>query len=128
MSVQDVLRRLKSVQHVRRMHWTARCPAHVVRRPKLSISARSDGRVFLRCAAGCHPSDVLDALGLTLNGVVLPEANFMCSMAIGSLERVECAIGSAVMPQDDKFRVLGALMQLRRLHRLLKSLEEQSRE
>ena len=45
--------------------YSARCPAHEDRSPSLSFREGEDGRVLLECFAGCPPSDVLDALGLT---------------------------------------------------------------
>ena len=41
-----------------------RCPAHEDCHPSLSVTAR-DGRVLLKCWAGCNTIDVLDRLGLT---------------------------------------------------------------
>ena len=45
--------------------WKARCPAHDDRTPSLSIAAGKDGRVLLRCWAGCETLAVLGALGLS---------------------------------------------------------------
>jgi replicative DNA helicase len=42
----------------------ARCPAHDDRGPSLGISQAPDGRVLLRCRAGCSIEDVLGALEL----------------------------------------------------------------
>lgn len=42
--------------------WVARCPAHDDSRPSLSIRATDDGRVLVRCFAGCHQEDVIAAL------------------------------------------------------------------
>jgi hypothetical protein len=42
--------------------WMARCPAHEDRAPSLSISARHDGKVLVRCHAGCDQRDVITAL------------------------------------------------------------------
>lgn len=39
------------------------CPAHSDTRPSLVVTAR-DGRILLRCFAGCRTSDVLAAIGL----------------------------------------------------------------
>lgn len=44
--------------------WRARCPAHDDRRPSLSIREGDDGRVLLKCHAGCSTEEVLAALGL----------------------------------------------------------------
>jgi hypothetical protein len=42
----------------------ARCPAHEDRQPSLAVRELDDGRVLLRCHAGCSTDDVLDAVGL----------------------------------------------------------------
>lgn len=47
--------------------WMARCPAHADRSPSLSISVGNDGKVLVRCHAGCNQRDliaVLQARGL----------------------------------------------------------------
>jgi putative DNA primase/helicase len=62
--------------------WTARCPAHEDRDPSFSIGEGEDGKVLVRCFAGCSQDQVIDALrarGLWVNGdasrerVVTPE-------------------------------------------------------
>lgn len=42
--------------------WMARCPAHDDSSPSLSISAGSNGKVLVRCHAGCDQRDVIAAL------------------------------------------------------------------
>jgi hypothetical protein len=42
--------------------WVARCPAHDDRKPSLSISDSDDGKVLVRCHAGCEQEQVLAAL------------------------------------------------------------------
>ena len=42
--------------------WMARCPVHDDRSPSLSISAGKDGKVLVRCHAGCDQRDVIAAL------------------------------------------------------------------
>ena len=42
--------------------WMARCPAHDDRSPSLSISAGKDGKVLVRCHAGCDQRNVIAAL------------------------------------------------------------------
>lgn len=44
--------------------WIARCPAHDDRAPSLSIGEGHDGRVLLRCHAGCAVDAILQSLGL----------------------------------------------------------------
>lgn len=45
--------------------WIARCPAHDDRTPSLSIAQGDDGRVLLKCYAGCTHSAIANALGLS---------------------------------------------------------------
>ena len=42
--------------------WMARCPAHDDSNPSLSISAGQNGKVLVRCHAGCDQRDVIAAL------------------------------------------------------------------
>lgn len=42
--------------------WMARCPVHEDRSPSLSISAGKDGKVLVRCHAGCDQRDLIAAL------------------------------------------------------------------
>jgi hypothetical protein len=46
-----------------RGNWT--CPAHEDRTPSLSVDTGNDGRVLLKCHAGCRVSDIVSGLGLT---------------------------------------------------------------
>ena len=42
--------------------WTARCPAHDDRTPSLSLTDTQDGKVLVRCHAGCEQERVIAAL------------------------------------------------------------------
>jgi hypothetical protein len=42
--------------------WMARCPAHDDREPSLAIADAKDGKVLVRCHAGCDQHDVIAAL------------------------------------------------------------------
>ena len=41
-----------------------RCPAHDDKNPSLAVCELDDGRLLLRCHAGCTTEDILAALGL----------------------------------------------------------------
>jgi hypothetical protein len=58
-----VLSRLDGVIGTGDGRWSARCPAHDDRSPSLSLRDAGD-RLLIHCHAGCHPEDVLRALGL----------------------------------------------------------------
>src|SRR5262245_39928865 len=42
--------------------WMARCPSHDDREPSLSITDSQDGKVLVRCHAGCDQDDLIAAL------------------------------------------------------------------
>ncbi len=46
--------------------WTARCPAHPDKSASLSVAEGRDGRVLVRCFAGCETLAVVHAVGLEL--------------------------------------------------------------
>lgn len=62
--IDGLLSRLAGVRQTGPDRWTARCPAHEDRSPSLSIRDTGE-RVLMNCFAGCHPEDVLAAVGLT---------------------------------------------------------------
>jgi hypothetical protein len=62
--VERVLDRLRSKPRRSGRGWTARCPAHEDRTPSLSITETADGKVLVKCWAGCSTESVLAALGL----------------------------------------------------------------
>jgi hypothetical protein len=49
-----------------RGRWQAKCPAHLDKSPSLAIKEGQDGRVLLRCWAGCETHSILAALRLTM--------------------------------------------------------------
>jgi hypothetical protein len=62
--IERLLPLLKSVKKSGKGH-TAKCPAHEDRQASLSIGAGDDGRVLLKCHAGCTIDQIVSALGLT---------------------------------------------------------------
>jgi hypothetical protein len=46
--------------------WTSLCPAHDDNNPSLSIAEGKDGRVLLKCFAGCEPEEIVAVLGLKM--------------------------------------------------------------
>ena len=47
--------------------FVARCPAHDDRQQSLSVSEGDDGRILVKCFAGCEIRDIVAAVGLKLN-------------------------------------------------------------
>lgn len=66
MNAETLLGRLEGVRRTKPDHWVARCPAHQDKAPSLSVKQCDDGTILLHDFAGCSPSDVLAAVGLTL--------------------------------------------------------------
>ncbi|PLS83446.1 MAG: hypothetical protein CYG60_21995, partial [Actinobacteria bacterium] len=46
--------------------WMALCPAHEDREPSLSVAEGEDGRVLVKCFAGCETSEIVAGLGLEI--------------------------------------------------------------
>ena len=63
--LQNVLSRLRGVRKAGK-GWKALCPAHDDHKPSLKIDEGQDGRVLLKCFAGCDTKDILAAIGLTM--------------------------------------------------------------
>lgn len=64
MTAHEILSRLQGVKGGHGQ-WTARCPAHDDRQNSLSVGEGNDGRVLLRCHAGCDVDRITAALGIT---------------------------------------------------------------
>lgn len=64
MTVEDILTRLNKVTPEGEGHWMACCPAHADRTPSLSVGRGDNGRVLLRCFAGCPNESIVAAMGL----------------------------------------------------------------
>jgi len=60
-TVQEMLSRLERVSKTH-TGWMARCPAHEDAKPSLSIGATDEGRILLRCFAGCELGAIVEAL------------------------------------------------------------------
>lgn len=65
MNVNDFLSRLEGVCK-QGNGWEARCPAHEDKRASLSVSAADDGKILVKCQAGCETTEVAAAMGLKM--------------------------------------------------------------
>jgi hypothetical protein len=75
-----LLRRFEGVKE-HNGYFMALCPAHHDRDPSLSISQADDGRVLIKCHAGCATESIVEAIGLEMSdlfddggGVLTPPA------------------------------------------------------
>ena len=49
--------------------YSANCPAHDDQKASLSITEGKEGKILLRCFAGCEPRDIVAALGLKMSAL-----------------------------------------------------------
>jgi hypothetical protein len=66
MNISDFLSRLKNVSKASG-GWIACCPAHDDHSPSLSISEGSDGRILIKCHAGCTTEQVVATMSLSMS-------------------------------------------------------------
>jgi len=66
MSASTLLNRCEGVKQTRRGHWIAKCPSHDDRHPSLAIRQLDNGKILIHCFGGCTASEVLSAVGLSL--------------------------------------------------------------
>ncbi len=64
LSITEFLGRLRSVT-AHGDNWQAQCPAHEDRTASLSVSVGREGRILLKCFAGCEFRNIVEALNLT---------------------------------------------------------------
>ncbi len=65
--IRSRLEALPRARERRRGSWAACCPSHADANPSLSWSVASDGRVLLRCHAGCSTETIVETLGLAMS-------------------------------------------------------------
>lgn len=71
----NLLNRLEKVQG-KKGRWTACCPAHVDKSPSLAITQLDDGRILLKCFAGCSAYEVVSAVGMDMTDL-FPKDNLV---------------------------------------------------
>lgn len=76
MTADGFIAHLEGVQG-RAPHWRAMCPAHPSKHGTRSLSIREgdDGRLLLRCHAGCEAAQIVGALGLELADLFPPRGD-----------------------------------------------------
>ncbi len=69
MSADNLLSQLSRIKRTGVNRWLALCPAHPDKRPSLAVRELDDGRVLVKCFAGCSVQEVLDAVGLEFDAL-----------------------------------------------------------
>jgi hypothetical protein len=65
-SIEKLATRLEGVKRTGLGRFVAKCPSHPDKNPSLAV-AEKEGRVLFHCFAGCEPTDILAAVGLTFS-------------------------------------------------------------
>lgn len=66
MDIHEFLSRLSNVKQERN-GWQATCPAHDDRNPSLHVSEGNNGRILVKCFAGCSVEQICSALGIDVS-------------------------------------------------------------
>ena len=70
MTVSDFLSRLQGVTSDGKDGWMACCPAHDDHNPSMHVNEGADGRVLVKCYAGCSTADIVAAMGLQVKDLM----------------------------------------------------------
>ena len=62
--IEIFLSRLNGVKARGNGKWIAKCPAHADKSPSFAVSQANDGKILIKCWAGCEASEILAAMGL----------------------------------------------------------------
>ncbi|MHC8355666.1 virulence-associated protein E [Pseudomonas sp. LB3P81] len=94
---------LDKVRQVKPGKWTARCPAHDDKTPSLHITEVEDGKLLVKCWAGCSTTQIVTAVGLELRDL-FPDCGSKPrrlgpSRAAVERERVVHLIGQSLIAQ-----------------------------
>ena len=72
MTIDDFLSKLQGVTDDGKGGWMACCPAHDDHNPSMHVNIGKDGRILVKCYAGCTTADICAALGLKVRDL-MPE-------------------------------------------------------
>lgn len=73
MNIDKLLSRLQKVKRTGNDSWMACCSAHDDRSPSLAIKDTGNGKLMLKCFAGCETIDILGAIGMDWDDVMPPK-------------------------------------------------------
>ena len=79
-----VVSRLEQVRRRSPDQVSARCPAHDDKVPSLSVRGLPDGRVLMKCFAGCTVHEVVSAIGLDVADLFPPRDDTSASVSNGA--------------------------------------------
>ena len=85
MTPEQFVSSLHNVKKRGRNQWLCSCPAHADDDPSLAVTTTANGKILLKCFAGCSALEVVDAMGLKLEDL-FPDAYEENPMAFAKRE------------------------------------------
>lgn len=74
MTIDEFLGRLNGVTSDGKGGWMACCPAHDDHNPSMHVNVGDDGRILVKCYAGCSTADIVAAMGLKVRDLMPDKA------------------------------------------------------
>lgn len=125
MPADKLLPRLHKVRLVKPRQWTALCAGHPDKSPSLRIKETEDGKLLLKCWAGCSATQIVAAVGLDMRDLFPESGQYPGrrgpSRAAIEHERLIVVFGTSLqaqgakLPQSDLDRLETAQRRLERL-------------
>jgi hypothetical protein len=101
--IDTLLGRLDKVRQVKPNTWMACCPAHDDKSPSLKVSEAEDGRVLVKCWAGCTTEQVVGAAGLELRDLFVSTGKSVARRGPSRRallhEKMICRVGDALLAE-----------------------------
>ena len=94
-----ILDRLKQVNR-RGQNYMACCPAHDDKHPSLAIRELTDGRILLKCFAGCEISSIMAAINLSVSDL-FPKGSLGEYKSFTALERQYESLNDQKLNHDE---------------------------
>lgn len=73
MTPEQFVSSLRNVKKRGANQWLCSCPAHADDDPSLAVTTTTNGKILLKCFAGCSALDVVESMGLRLEDL-FPDA------------------------------------------------------
>lgn len=70
MNIEEFLSKLQGVTSDGKGGWMACCPSHDDHNPSMHVNVGNDGRILVKCYAGCTTSDIVAEMGLKMSDLM----------------------------------------------------------
>jgi len=88
-SLDTILNQLDKVKAYGGNKWLACCPAHNDKHPSLKVTLTDDGKILIKCWAGCEITAIVTALGLELQDLFPDKVNYAKGKKPPKFNRIE---------------------------------------